>query len=194
MNAGGDYQPEESLHFGRVFLEAQVQPYTRIRTERIGVHNVIDLSALLPVMGDQILQATLKHRGEAFAHYIVKTDAEKVHYLDISAEPHAGATVSVELNLEDLALVDGQLGKLAARMAARAVRKSSIRSLARTGLALFSAFLDHRDRNAKDRRDKGQWPGNGDGHGPMMRLPEDFSEAYAAADGWDPEEYSRIRK
>jgi radical SAM superfamily enzyme YgiQ (UPF0313 family) len=194
MNAGGDYQPEESLHFGRVFLEAQVQPYTRMRTQKIGVHNVIDLSALLPVMGKQTLQATLKHRGESFAHYIVKTDAEKVHYLDIKAEPHVDATVNVELHLEDLELLDGQMGKFAAKMAARTVRGSSIRSLARIGLALFAAFLDLNDKSHNgENGTKGQnGRSNPGGNGEKMSLPEGFFDDYASADGWDSRKYSEL--
>lgn len=211
MNAGGDYQPEESLHFGKVFLEAQVQPYTRERTEKIGVHNVIDMTTLLSVMGEQKLQATLKHRGRPFAHYVVKTDAEKVHYLDICAEPHDDATVNVELHLEDLELLGTQKGLFAARMAARMFRGSRLRSLARTALALFSAFLDLKEKERKleangrssDHKapgrkgrngNRGKANGNGFGNGGEMSLPPDFSDNYAPADGWDPKRYAELRK
>jgi len=204
MNAGGDYQPDESLHFGRVFLEAQVQPYTRQRTEKIGVHNVIDMSALLPVLGEQKVQATLKHKGEPFAHYVVKMDKERIHYLDISDEPHRDATVNVELHLEDLELMKAQKARLAAKMAARMVRKSSLRSLARVALALFSALLDMKENGRNGRgnghkREKRSMAlhdiaaingGNGDG----MTLPEDFFDDYACADGWDPAKYAELRR
>lgn len=181
MNAGGDYQPEESLHFGKVFLRSQVQPYTRMRTERMGIHNIIDLEATLTVLGEQKLQATLLHGGEPFAHYVVKTGPDRVHYLDISDRPHDDATLNVELHLEDLKTLAESRGRFAARLLGRMVRKSRLRSLARASLALFSAYLDHKERGRR-----------GGGNGKRLSLPEGFLDHYAAADGWDPDKYVEI--
>jgi len=196
MNAGGDYQPEESLHFGKVFLSSQVQPFTRIRTERMGIHNIIDLEAMLSVMGEQKLQATLVHDGKAFAHYVVKTGPDRVHYLDICGRPHDDATINVELHLEDLELLEKSRGRFAAAMVSRMVQKSSLRSLAATGLALFKAFLDHKEEGPNN-------GGNGTGNGwngrrgdncggKRISVPEEFFDDYLAADGWDPARYLKI--
>jgi radical SAM superfamily enzyme YgiQ (UPF0313 family) len=192
MNAGGDYQPEESLHFGSVFLRSQVQPYTRVRTERLGIHNIIDLEAMLSVLGEQKLQASLWFRGEPFAHYVVKTGPGRVDYLDIAGKPHDDATVNVVLHMEDLKVLEQSRGRFAARMLGRIVRESRLRSLARSALALFSAYLDHREKRHSAPPKPVGWSGRRGhaGDGKRMVLPEGYFEHFAAADGWDPEKYA----
>jgi len=196
MNAGGDYQPEESLYFGSVFLTAQVQPYTRIRTEKIGIHNVIDLEAMLSVMGDQKLQARLVYQGKAFAHFVVKTGSDRVHYLDICPEPHDDATINIELEMEDLKVLEKSRGRFAGIMVSRILRQSRWRSLAKSALGMFSAYLDQKEKSRINN-------GNGTttsrkarrvavGHGKKLSIPDDFFENYAAADGWDPVKYVKI--
>ena len=197
MNAGGDYQPEESIYFGKVFLTAQVQPYTRIRTEKIGIHNIIDLEAVLSVMGDQKVQATLVHQGEAFAHFVVKTGPDRVHYLDICGRRHDDATVNVELHMEDLKVLEKSKGRFAAAMVFRILRKSRWRSLASTALALFTAYLEVKGRpagnTAHGTRNGQKGPKNNGGDNKII-VPEGFFEDYASADGWDPVRYSEIVK
>jgi hypothetical protein len=196
MNAGGDYQPEESLYFGSVFLTAQVQPYTRIRTEKIGIHNVIDLEAMLSVMGEQKVQARLVYQGKAFAHFVVKTGPDRVHYLDICGKRHDDATINIELEMEDLKVLEKSRGRFAGIMISRILRNSSWRSLARSALGLFSAYLDQKEKGRMNN-------GNGTANSRKARrgsvagenklsIPDDFFDNYAAADGWDPEKYVKI--
>jgi hypothetical protein len=197
MNAGGDYQPEESLYFGKVFLTAQVQPYTRIRTQNIGIHNIIDLEAILSVMGDQKVQATLVHQGEAFAHFVVKTGPDRVHYLDICGRRHDDATVNIELHMEDLKVLETSKGRFAAAIVSRMLRKSRWRSLASTALALFTAVLEVKGTMAGSKANgtrNGQKGRRNDPGGKKMIVPEGYFEHYAAADGWDPVRYSEIVK
>jgi hypothetical protein len=186
MNAGTDYQPEESAHFGKVFLEAQVNPYTKIRTSEIGIHNVVDLSRILRIFGDQKIQISLKHSGKPFVHYVIKTDHEKVHYLDTTAKGHNDATVNVEIHLEDLEfLSNGKKGHFAAKILARILRKSKLRALLKGAFALFSSFLEMKVENGR----KGD-----NGSNRKIRLPNNFFENFAKADGWDPEKYSEIKQ
>jgi len=196
MNAGGDYQPEESLYFGSVFLTAQVQPYTRQRTEKIGIHNVIDLDAMLSVMGEQKLQARLLYQGKAFAHFVVKTGPDRVHYLDICPAPHDDATINIELEMEDLKVLEKSRGRFAGIMLRRILQKSRWRSLARSALGMFSAYLDQKEKTRlyNGNGTKGGLNGKrrGNGHGKKLSIPEDFFDNYIAADGWDPEKYVKI--
>jgi len=197
MNAGGDYQPEESLYFGKVFLTAQVQPYTRIRTEKIGIHNIVDLEAVLAVMGDQKLQATLVHGGKAFAHYVVKTGPDRVHYLDICGRPHEDATVNVELHMEDLKILEKSKGRFAAAIVSRMLRKSRWRSLASTAMALFTAYLEVKGKKTGSNghgMKNGQKVRPNDSGEKRIIVPEGFFDDYAPADGWDPGKYSEIVK
>jgi radical SAM superfamily enzyme YgiQ (UPF0313 family) len=185
MNAGSDYQPEESGHFGKVFLRSQVNPYTRVRTSRIGFHNVIDLERFLRVMGPQKFQISLSHDGEPFAHYIMKIDSEKVHYLDITDKRAPDATINIELDLNDLAMVtNGEMGRFGAKMLARILRKSRFSSLVKGIFAFVTSFLSQKE--VYNRRDNP--------NGKTIKLPDGFLDEFARADGWDPEAYREMKR
>jgi len=191
MNAGSDYQPEESAFFARVFLEAQVNPYTKVRTEKIGLHNIVDMDRMLHILGDQTLQICLKHKGKPFAYYILKIDKDKVHYLDITARPSKDATVRIELSMEELIELKDDKGKFAARIIARILRQSRFSSLVKGALALFSGVLDGKRGYAKGsdinrKADKR--------HRPKIPLPDNFLEDFARADGWDQERFSEMKR
>jgi len=185
LNAGRDYQPEESAYFGRVFLQAQVNPYTKIRTSKIGFHNVIDLARFLKVMGDQKFQITLSLNGEPFAHYVMKIDGKKVHYLDITDKYQKDATVNIELDINDLQMVsDKQMGRFATKMLATILRKSKFSSLIKSIYAFLTTFMTQKATYGL-RKSK-----NGD----KIKLPKGFMDDFAAADGWDPEAYREIKR
>lgn len=191
MNAGSDYQPEESAYFGRVFLEAQVNPFTKVRTQRIGLHNVVAIDRMLRILGDQTLQICLKHRGKPFAYYILKLDKDKVHYLDITDQPAKDATVRIELSMEELLELKEDKGRFAAKVVARILRQSRFTSLIKGAVALFSGVLDGKTGYAKGadgNRRKGKRPL------PKIPLPANFLDDFAQADGWDAERYSEIKR
>ena len=197
MDAGGDYQPEESMHFSKIFLTSQIQPYTRMRTEKIGIHNIIDLRKMLSVLGDQKLQIILKHEGKTFAHYVIKTDGKKVHWLDITRDHHDDATLNIEIHLEDMALLRHQPGRFGTMMAKRVLKGCKFSSLFRTVLAAFSVYLAHKDWKRVNKDKPKGWGGRaniGGAKGEPMDLPKDFFENFAAADGWDPVKYAEIKK
>ena len=190
MNAGSDYQPEESAYFGRVFLEHQVNPYTKIRTKKIGLHNVVDMERMLKILGDQTLQICLKHKGKPFAYYILKMDSEKVHYLDITDKPDKNATVRITLSMEELLELKESQGRFAAKMVARILRQSKFSSLVKGAFALFSGVLAGKSGYAKGVDGK-KFDDNI--KRPKIPLPEDFLEDFAQSDGWDPVAYSEIK-
>jgi hypothetical protein len=185
LNAGDDYQPEEGAYFGKVFLEAQVNPYTKVRTAKIGIHNVVDMARMLHILGDQKLQITLRQDGKPFAHYVVKSDRNKVHYLDITAEHQDDATVNIELNLEELKMLKGQKGRFATKMLGRLIRKSKFSSLLKGVFATLATILSQKEENGKRGKNR---------NGKRIRLPKGFMEDFAAADGWDPDKYAEIKR
>jgi hypothetical protein len=115
----------------------------------------------------------------------------------ICGRPHDDATVNVELHMEDLKILEKSKGRFAAAIVSRMLRRSRWRSLASTALALFTAFLEVKGEGAGS---KAQGTKNGpnarqdNGGGRRIIVPEGFFDDYAAADGWDPERYSKIVK
>jgi len=178
--AGSEYEThEKGARMARVFLRGQVNPHTRVRTERMGIHNIVDLGNILPILGDQKLCITVRQGGEPFAHYVLKTSADRVHYLDITGEPQPDATVGIELDLED---VTGDRRRpaaaIGARMLKRILKRSRWSSLARGTLAVFAEHLRNRGRKSSEK---------------PMELPDGFFEHFCQSDGWDPELYAAVR-
>ena len=178
--AGSEYETQDTgTRMARVFLRGQVNPHTRVRTGKMGIHNIVDLENILPVFGDQKICITVRQAGEPFAHYVLSTSADRVHYLDITGEPQPDATVGIELDLED---VTGKRRRPAAAVGAKIfknmLRRSRWSSLARGGLAVFADHLRAGGRRHSDR---------------PMTLPEGFFEHFCQSDGWDEAEYAAVR-
>ena len=149
------------------------------------MHNIIDLDTMLGILGEQTLQITLRAQGEPFAHYIVKCDKEKVHYLDITATPAEDATVNITLDLEDLEMVkNGQKVKFGARMLGRIIKDSKFSSLVRGSFALMTALLDGKPKAGKNLKR---------GSKKKIVLPPRFLDDFSPADGWDPAKFAEIR-
>jgi hypothetical protein len=178
--AGSEYETlETGTRMARVFLQGQVNPHTRIRSERIGIHNIIDLDNILPILGDQKLCITIRQAGEPFTHYVLKTSPDRVHYLDVTGEPQPDATVGVELDLED---VTGKTRKstaaVGAKLLKKILKKSRWSSLARGALAVFAEHLRNRDLKSSKK---------------PIKLPDGFYEHFCRSDGWDEEKYAAVR-
>ncbi len=182
LQAGEQYQKEEGARMGTIFLAAQVNPHTRVRTEKLGIHNIVDLSTIASIIGKQKLQVTLKHENKSFAHYVFAIDEKGHSYMDICAKPHDDATVRIMLNMEELELVDQGLGgkiRFGAKMLKRIIRDSKFSSLAKGAVAILADQL--RTSGLSNARSK-------------IELPEDFYKDYCASDGWDREKYIAIKE
>jgi len=175
LSASREYETiEAGPKMGRVFLEAQVNPHTRKRTERIGIHNVVDLTRFLAITGEQKVRITIRQGGEPFVNYVLSCGRDRVHYLDITREYHPDATLGITLDLEDLQLLEKSKGKFAARMLKRLLSESSKRALLRVGVAALAERLHSgRDKKAPEK----------------MRLPDDFFENFCRSDDWSDEKY-----
>jgi hypothetical protein len=179
MEAGSEYDTiEDGTKMARIFLNAQVNPHTRKRTEAIGIHNVVDLKRILSIMGDQKLGITIRQTGQPFAHYVLKLGPDKVHYLDICKEPHDDVTIGIALDLEDVTGNKASRIKLASRMLKRILKMSKWSSLAR---GVFAVLVNRIQNNGtRDSSDK-------------MELPEGFFDHLCSSDGWDRQMFQRIK-
>jgi radical SAM superfamily enzyme YgiQ (UPF0313 family) len=175
MDAGGQYRPDDGHKFGRIFLKAQINPWTRKRTEKIGLHNMIQLKAFLKAFGNQKLQITLLKGGKPFVHYVLKTTKERVEYLDICEKPHNNATLNLELDLHELR---NKRSRILLKMIFNIVKRKELPAFIRGGVALL---VDHLNVTKSTRQTH------------PMALPSDYDDTACAMDGWDEEEYRNLK-
>ncbi len=179
MDASKEYKTiEEGPRMGRIFFEGQPNPYTRKRTEAMGMHNIIDLKQVLSIMGDQTLAITVRQAGEPFLQYRLKMDRDKVQYLDIIDHPKKGATIGITMDIEDMSGSKKTNGQLIAKVARNLLKESKWMSLVKGVVALLADRLQN--GSSKDSKDK-------------MILPADFFDNFCQEDGWDMESYKKAR-
>lgn len=177
MDASKEYDTiEEGPKMGRIFFEGQANPYTRKRTEAMGMHNIIDLRRVLSIIGDQTMNITVRQGGEPFVYYVLKTAKDKVHYLDICTEPPKGVTIGITLDMEDLSSKTRSTTKLVTTFMKRLLKESKWTSLMKGVVALVADRLEK--GGAKHSKEK-------------IKLPKDFFEDFCPSDGWDPKAYEK---
>ena len=85
-------------HF-KVFIEAMADPRTKKYTEKIGMHQVIDMSRFLAILGLQTIQLTIRYNNIPLTSYIMKTTRNTVEYIKIISGKQDKATINLDLNL-----------------------------------------------------------------------------------------------
>jgi anaerobic magnesium-protoporphyrin IX monomethyl ester cyclase len=180
QDASKEYETiENGTKMGSIFLGGQVNPHTKNRTQRIGIHNVVDLSRILSIIGDQKFCITVRHKGKPFAYYVLKTSKDKVHYLDITDKPHKNITIGITLDIEHVTGKRRSKAWIATRMFKRILVSSKWSALVKSMVAIMADQLQN--GRAKDSSEK-------------MNLPSDFFEHFCESDDWDPIKYRTIQK
>ena len=174
LNAGPQYRPNDGEKYGKIFLQPQINPWTRKRTEMIGIHNMIHLDQFLKVFGNQKIQISLYSNGEPFIHYVLKTTKTKVEYLDICKNPHEDASLILELELSQL---DHKRSKILLTMFSKLIKRGQLLTFLRS---VFAGVVDHLAvTKSKKQTD------------PMV-LPPEYHKTGLVMDGWDREAYQKI--
>jgi hypothetical protein len=166
-NAGPEYRPDDGIEYATIFLKAQINPWTRMRTEKIGIHNMMHLEAFLKAFGDQKVQISLSESGRPFVHYVLKTTKTKVEYLDICANAHKDATLTFDLDISD---IHSNRLKILLTMLSKLTKRGQLSTLIR---GAFAGFVDHLAVTKSAKRTH------------PMTLPPDYSENGCRMDGWN---------
>jgi radical SAM superfamily enzyme YgiQ (UPF0313 family) len=179
QDASKEYETiENGTRMGSIFLGGQVNKHTKKRTESIGIHNVVDVSRILPIMGDQTICLTVRHDNKPFAYYILRTSPDRVKYLDITNIPPKNVTIGITLDIEDVTGGKKSRIGLGSRMLKRLLTSSKLSALTRSMIAVIADRLQNGsslDSHAK------------------MALPDGFFEHLCKSDDWDPEKYRFIQ-
>jgi hypothetical protein len=138
--------------------DSSVETYTR----NVGVHNIIDMSLFLRLLGDQTVQLTVKSNGEAITSWILKTTRDKVEYIRVMPGKSKENTINLEVDLSDFDFDEGYdiedldsigiLGKMLASN--RGIRKqpTMIRLIVAGGLEMIVGHMRAIDRKAGGKR------------------------------------------
>jgi hypothetical protein len=175
LEAGPVYRPEDGQEFGVIFLKAQANPYTRQRTEKIGVHNMLEMEAFLRVFGNQKVQVAVSAGNGPFVYYTMKTTKKTVEYIDVSDKPHKNPSLSIDIDLNDL---NEKKSKLIFRTLFNFAKRGELFTL---GRGILAGLVNH-IAVTKSNKTSGN-----------MTLPNEYFETGYRFSGWDKEAYLRAK-
>jgi hypothetical protein len=100
-------------HF-KVFLEAMADPHVEEYTRKLGMHQVIDMTRFLAILGSQTIQLTISYKNKPLTSYIMKTTKSTVEYIRIIPGKQDKATINfdININLDDFDGSDQSRAKL----------------------------------------------------------------------------------
>ncbi len=89
-------------NFGRhikTFLKAYADPRVKSYTRKVGIHNVLELSKFLQILGPQTIQCTLSYDNVTIS-FIIKTTKNKVESIDILNGRKDDSTIDFDFDLD----------------------------------------------------------------------------------------------
>ncbi len=97
-NAGISLKREEFGHHAKLFLEAYPDPCVEDYTREVGVHNVLELSRFLRILGPQTIQCSIGF-DEIVTSFVVKTTKNRVEYIKVINGGQDGSTLNFDIDL-----------------------------------------------------------------------------------------------
>ncbi|MCE5297280.1 MAG: B12-binding domain-containing radical SAM protein [Euryarchaeota archaeon] len=132
-------------------IEASADPGVESYTRKVGVHNIIDMSLFLRLLGKQTLQLTLNSKGEAVTSWILRTTPEEVEHIQVIPGKLDQSTINMELDLDDFGFGTGRdpnildsvrmIGKMLASNRGIKKQLNMIRLLTAGGMELTMGYL-----------------------------------------------------
>lgn len=104
-NNGNELQKGNFEKHIKTFLEAYIDPRVEAYTRVVGVHEVLEMTRFLKILGPQKIQCTLSIDGTT-ASFIIKTTKTKVEYIGVIRGREDDATINLEIDLKWLSQPD----------------------------------------------------------------------------------------
>jgi hypothetical protein len=171
LTAGPVYRPDDGQEFGEIFLKAQANPYTRLRTEKIGLHNMMELEAFLRVFGNQKVQVAVSAGNGPFVYYVMKTTKNTVEYIDVCDKPHRNPSLSINIDLNDL---NEKKSRFIFKTLFNFAKRGELLAL---GRGILAGLINHIAVTKSEKTSKN------------MTLPREYIETGYRLSGWDREAY-----
>lgn len=100
-NNGTELQKDNFKKHIKVFLEAYIDPRVEAYTRTVGVHEVLEMTRFLRILGSQNIQCTLS-LDDTTASFIFKTTKTSVEYIRIIEGRQDDSTISLDVDLKCL--------------------------------------------------------------------------------------------
>jgi len=166
LQSGPQYRPKDAVDFGAIFIRAQINPWTRIRTKMIGIHNVVELEPFLKLFGNQKIQITVAIRGKPFAYYVLKTTKNTVEYIDVCERSHSDVTLNFYVELTDL---HNKRSQFILKTMKKIIKHGQLTNMLRAMLAGFAYHI------AIHKSNKPAKP---------ITLPSEYTDSFFKLSGW----------
>lgn len=99
-NAGRSLKKDDFGKYVRIFLEAYPDPRVEEYTKKVDVHNVLEMSRFLRILGSQTVQCTLSLDDESAISFVVKTAKDAVEYVRIIRGRQDFSTIDLHIDLK----------------------------------------------------------------------------------------------
>jgi len=107
VNAGLQLQEGNFSQHAKEFIDASPDPAIKEYTENVGMHNVIEMSRFLKLLGAQTIQLTVKNDGTTPTSWIFKTTKDTVEYIQVIRGKLDESTINFDIDIRDFRL-DGR--------------------------------------------------------------------------------------
>lgn len=104
VEAGSQLQEDNFSQHAREFLEASPDPVIKRYTETVGMHNVIEMSRFLRLLGAQTIQVTVKNDGISPTSWIFKTTKDTVEHIQVIQGKLNDSTINFNVDMQDFQL------------------------------------------------------------------------------------------
>ncbi len=100
-NAGYDMINGEIEDYVKVVLDAIIDAEMEENWRKISMHDVIEMSRFLKILGPQVIQITLKCDNQIVS-YVIKTTSKKVEFIKTISEKQNNATIDINIDLDEV--------------------------------------------------------------------------------------------
>jgi hypothetical protein len=98
-NNGTELQKDNFEKHIKIFLEAYIDTRVEAYTRKVGVHEVLEMTLFLKMLGPQKIQCTLS-LDDTHASFIFKTTKTTVEYIRIIRGRQTDATITLDVDLK----------------------------------------------------------------------------------------------
>jgi len=107
VNAASQLQKGNISKHAQEVLEVSSDPAIKKYTEEIGMHNIIEMSRFLKLLGEQTIQITVRNNGIPLTSWVFKTTKNTVEHVEVIRGKLDESTINFDVDLRDFKL-DGQ--------------------------------------------------------------------------------------
>lgn len=104
VNAASQLQKGNISKHAQEVLEVSSDPAIKKYTEEIGMHNIIEMSRFLKLLGEQTIQITVRNDGIPLTSWVFKTTKNTVEYIEVIRGKLEESTINFDVDLRDFKL------------------------------------------------------------------------------------------